>query len=202
MKNAAVVDDAQYVATANVMHTKQLAEHWGLTDTRSLTSWIAKVKKLGYSIGQPGERNRTYFNDVDQDLIKAVRYGTLTQNPTSQNFSETSEKVLGIDDRKNREAKEVQEESDQNRNLQLRTEVMQGAGTLATQRDEASYSEGVAIAKAELASKVRGYLETRVACDQAFEVFLTELEADDLAEMTDVPKLEPTSPKQLLAALF
>lgn len=203
MKNAAVVGDAQYVATSNVMHTKQLAESWQV-DSRSLTNWIAKVRKLGYSIGQSGERNRTYFNDVDQDLIKAVRYGTLTPNPNSEKVSEASENVLSMEDRKNRETQQAQTESDQNRNLQLRTDVIQSGGSLLAQRSEASYQEGAHIAKAELSAKVKGYLETRVVADQAFNDFVDELTVIDLSNgVPDSPKLlEVSSPKQLLAALF
>lgn len=203
MKNAAVVDDAQYVATSNVMHTKQLAESWQV-DSRSLTNWIAKVRKAGYSIGQSGERNRTYFNDVDQDLIKAARYGTLTANPNSQKVSESSENVLSMEEKRNRETQEAQAESDQNRNLQLRAEVIQSGGSLLAQRTEASYEEGAQIAKAELSAKVKGYLETRVVADQAFSDFVDELSAIDLTNgIPDSPKLpEVSSPKQLVAALF
>lgn len=203
MKNAAVVDDAQYVATSNVMHTKQLAESWQV-DSRSLTNWIAKVRKAGYSIGQSGERNRTYFNDVDQDLIKAARYGTLTTNPNSQKVSEPSENVLSMEEKRNRETQEAQAESDQNQNLQLRTDVLQSAGTLMTQRTEASYQEGAAIAKAELSAKVKGYLQTRVVADKAFNEFVDELVVVDLSNgIPESPKLpEVSSPKQLVAALF
>jgi hypothetical protein len=203
MKNAAVVGDAQYVATSNVMHTKQLAEFWQV-DSRSLTNWIAKVRKLGYSIGQSGERNRTYFNDVDQDLIKAARYGTLTQNPNSEKVSEPSENVLSMEEKRNRETQEAQTESDQNRNLQLRTDVIQSSGSLVAQRTEASYQEGTEIAKAELSAKVKGYLETRVVADKAFNDFVDELTVIDLSNgVPDSPKLpEVSTPKQLVAALF
>ncbi len=203
MKNAAV-HDAAYADSSMAMHTKQLAEYWKV-DSRSLTNWIAKVKKLGYEIGTPGERNRTYFNDVDQDLINTCRHGTLTPNPrkaeTPQNDSEN---VLSMDERRNRETQEAQTESDQNRNLQLRTDVIQSSGSLVAQRTEASYQEGTEIAKAELSAKVKGYLETRVVADKAFNDFVDELTVIDLSNgVPDSPKLpEVSTPKQLVAALF
>jgi hypothetical protein len=201
MKNAAVRDSTH--ADANVsMHTKQLAEYWQI-DSRSLTNWIAKVRKLGYEIGQSGERNRTYFDDVDQDLINACRHGTLTPNPkkldTAQNDSEN---VLSMEERRNRENQEAQTESEQNLNLQLRTDVMQSSGSLLLQRTEASYQEGSAIAKAELASKVKGYLETRVVADKAFNDFVDELSVVDLSTVENPALPEVANPKQLIASLF
>jgi hypothetical protein len=203
MKNAAV-HDTIYADSSMAMHTKQLAEYWKV-DSRSLTNWIAKVKKLGYEIGQPGERNRTYFSDVDQDLINTCRHGTLTPNPRkAEDTQNDSEKVLSMDERRNRENQEAQTEAGQNRNLQLRTDVMQSSGELLPIRQEAARQEGGMIAKAELSAKLQGYLETRVACDQAFHDFVTELNGADMSiEPVDQPALpESTSPKQLLAALF
>ena len=202
MKNAAV-HDATYAHSAMAMHTKQLAEYWKV-DSRSLTNWIAKVRKLGHEIGQPGERNRTYFSDVDQDLINTCRHGTLTPNLRKAEPSENSENVLSMEERRNRETQEAQTESDQNHNLQLRTDVLQSSGALMTQRTEASYLEGSAIAKAELSAKVKGYLETRVVADKAFNEFVDELVVVDLSNgVPDNPKLpEVATPKQLVAALF
>ncbi|KAM3094193.1 hypothetical protein ACKFKF_27990 [Phormidesmis sp. 146-12] len=201
MKNAAV-NDAIYADSNMSMHTKQLAEFWKI-DSRSLTNWVAKVRKLGYEIGQPGERNRTYFNDVDQDLINACRHGTLTPNPRKSEVTQNdSENVLSMEERRNREAQEAQTESDQNQNLALRTDVIQEAGSLLSQRTEASYQEGSAIAKAELASKVKGYLETRVEADKAFNDFIAQMIGDyeQLDEQRALP--EVVTPKQLIASLF
>ncbi|KAM3102087.1 hypothetical protein ACKFKH_32350 [Phormidesmis sp. 146-20] len=201
MKNAAV-NDAIYADSNMSMHTKQLAEFWKI-DSRSLTNWVAKVRKLGYEIGQPGERNRTYFNDVDQDLINACRHGTLTPNPRKAEVTQNdSENVLSMEERRNREAQEAQTESDQNQNLALRTAVIQESGSLLSQRTEAGYQEGSAIAKAELASKVKGYLETRVEADKAFNDFINQMIGDyeQLDEQCALP--EVTTPKQLIASLF
>ncbi|KAM3092676.1 hypothetical protein ACKFKG_21940 [Phormidesmis sp. 146-35] len=201
MKNAAV-NDAIYADSNMSMHTKQLAEFWKI-DSRSLTNWVAKVRKLGYEIGQPGERNRTYFNDVDQDLINACRHGTLTPNPRKAEVTQNdSENVLSMEERRNRENQEAQAESEQNHNLQLRTDVMQSSGSLLLQRTEAGYQEGSAIAKAELASKVKGYLETRVVADKAFNDFVDELAVVDLSTVENSALPEVTNPKQLIASLF
>lgn len=203
MKNAAV-HDPTYADSSMAMHTKQLAEYWKV-DARSLTNWIAKCRKLGYEIGQPGERNRTYFSDVDQDLINTCRHGTLTPNPRKAEASQNdSENVLSMDERRNRETQEAQTEAGQNRNLQLRSEVVQSSGELLPLREQAARLEGGAIAKAELSAKLQGYLETRVACDQAFHEFINELNSADVSiEPVDQPALpESISPKQLLAALF
>jgi hypothetical protein len=201
MKNAAV-RDATYADSSMAMHTKQLAEYWKV-DSRSLTNWIAKVRKLGYEIGQSGERNRTYFNDVDQDLINACRHGTLTPNPKKVEASQNdSENVLSMEERRNRENQEARTESDQNLNLQLRTDVLQSSGSLLVTRKEKSYQEGVELAKAELGEKVRGYLETRILIDEAFDQFVAELVEVVEVDPTEQRKLEATTPKQLLAGLF
>jgi hypothetical protein len=192
MKNAAV-RDATYADSSMAMHTKQLAEYWKV-DSRSLTNWIAKVRKLGYEIGQSGERNRTYFNDVDQDLINACRHGTLTPNPKKVEASQNdSENVLSMEERRNRENQEARTESDQNLNLQLRTDVLQSSGSLLVTRK---------LAKAELGEKVRGYLETRILIDEAFDQFVAELVEVVEVDPTEQRKLEATTPKQLLAGLF
>lgn len=201
MKSASVVNvdmsDVSSVDSAVSMHTKQLAAHWKV-DPRSLTDWIASVRRMGYEIGQKGERNRTYFNDVDQDLIKAARYKTLTKNPNPKNSRNDSEKVLSMDDRRIQEEQEAQSEAQQNRNLELATTLQSGSSVLAT-RKNAAYQEGVAIATAELGEKVRGYLETRVQAEQAFELLVQELDGKDVDTLDAV---EVPTPKQLVAALF
>jgi hypothetical protein len=206
MKSASVVNvDMGNVASVDVdssasMHTKQLAEHWKVTP-RALTDWIAKVRKLGYEIGQQGERNRTYFNDVDQDLIKAARYNTLTQNPNPKTSQNDSENVLRMQDRKFREVQEASEEATQNRNLELQVELKQGSSVGLANRKQASYQEGAAIAKAEFAAMVLGYTETKIAARKAFNEYLQEV--DDVDQIDELPVFEgaPT-PKQLLAGLF
>lgn len=204
MKSATVVNvdmrDVSSVDSAASMHTKQLAEYWNV-DPRSLTNWIGRVKKLGYEIGQKGERNRTYFSDVDMDLIKAARYNTLTPNPRSRNTQNDSENVLSMDDRKFREAQEAQEEATQNRNLELQIQLKQGNSTALSTRKQASYNEGAAIAKAEFAAMVLGYTETKIAARQAFDEYLKETDVQQLEDEAPVFEGAPT-PKQLLAGLF
>jgi hypothetical protein len=199
MKNAAVFDsDVQYAATASIMHTKQLAESWSVT-SRALTKWIATVRELGYEIGQPGERNRTYYNDVDQDLIKNARYGTLTPNPNSENSSENVPRT--IEEELAQQKQEAATEATQNRNLELQIQLNQTGGSqLLTTRQQQGYEYGAAIAKAEFASTIRGYAETKVAVNVAFEQWLNE---NDIPVGEPQPQVgEAPTPKQLLAGLF
>ncbi|MGL4621175.1 MAG: hypothetical protein ACRCZS_19280 [Chroococcidiopsis sp.] len=198
--------DVTYEASP-MMHTKQLAEYWKV-EPRTLTNWIAKVRKYGYEIGETGERNRTYFNDVDQDLIKNARHGTLTRNPNSKKakpFSETSENsenVLSIDDQLRQRQQEEAEETEQNLNLQLRSQVIEGGSTLTLARTTAAYDEGAAIAKAEFGAKVQGYLKTKVAANAAFDQFVAELDQGAIEETEGEAQLGEFTPAGLLAGLF
>lgn len=206
MKSAAVVNvdmGVESVDPTMSMHTKQLAEHWQV-ETRTLSNWIARVRKLGYEIGSPGERNRTYFNDADQDLIKAARYGTLTENPNSRNSKNvpgSSDKVLNMEDQVRKQQQEAADESQQNRNLELRTGIVQRGGTLLATRTDAAYKEGAAIAKEELKAKLTGYLETREITDPLFEQLIAELDGGVGVGVVK-PQLESPDPNVLVAELF
>lgn len=199
MKNAAVIDDVQYAATASVMHTKQLADSWKVS-SRALTKWIAKVRELGYEIGSEGERNRTYYNDVDQDLIKAARYGTLTPNPERVEDSENVPRTLEeqVLDKK----REAETETAQNRNLELQIQLAQSHDSqMIATRQTASYQQGAAIAKAELTGLIQGYAETKIAVNAAFSQWLQENDSV-VMEVTQPQLGEAPDPKLLLGELF
>lgn len=185
MKTVELVQDDNPQAEVQVdrMHTKQIAEAWGIT-TRQLNKIIEKAESiLGRELGEPGEKNRIYYSAREQMLIKMARFGSL-QKPLQSEEAEP----------------DLEDTPEENNRIQDEKAIVKQQSSLVKGRLTTAHQQGVDLAKAELKAKVQGYVETRAAGEEAFEQFVSELDQGTIT--IDVQPVRRTTRQKLIKELL